>query len=905
MFLLSFINRSSDNFAGSCSNDESSSSSSSSSSDLGLGMSEAACIVVSVNALNSLETSLGHCGSPSPRSDGNTTDDSGIDSICDRLLNEGHTEKKSAIAAFALDEDISEVKSSPGAKAKTMLHDTYGSLKRQTTKMDHPWKRDFVLLHSSSASGSNGKLRGSKEDLLMMKSTKKGDNVELTSVRSKVKDTVQAIETRYGGKLESPASPKIPIYSTINLANKKNKRKIEQLPEQHVDVSKVTNNKVSLSSLRFPIEEEVADIAEITQLLSNTNELLNRSSHLRASLTVSVRHPNKKTAQTTTFVFPTNNSNNNNNKKKESSSKKKAKGQKSQGIWNNFLYRKSKEDLTKDSDEETSSSSDDKEFVAEKPTTVPQTTTAEKGISRYEEANVRIAAKFEMNREAATFKEEVVMDVPKGFQAPEDADADEDEDERLEESATPFARHNPARRPLGPGATVDIRRSVRLAPKTVANLASKFDSLLVSDSSKPAVKDKVEKISTNPAVEKKTILPEKELKLCKKDISKIIDALNKLEDESKKSTASKPVAKPRTTVVTSSRFTTSGVGRKSLRLKQQSMSLAAKSGVTKNGELSKKNSMRKPAQDQPRLVEKSLKKEEEIATKPEVSTIPDNQQSHQNTLTKSPPLLPAKLPSRTHYVTTSNPRQSSRDEINSKMQSAKTLLSSVELPSDSNQTMQKEPVSLTDRYLKTLATLAETTDHSVFRTSLPHTANKNEQNFRQTMWTPLVPNSEIPKVCRNLKPKVSTNQGNSREGSVYTYDDVGAKSLRYLDLDTKSISHSYMDLGGSQYGSQGSMLYDYVKAPSVHTYISMSNRSGSTDMLHQMSSLRRSVSEDNLSLLRYELIETSSLVTARPAIVREDQLDSLSYVYDDVGTNSLYNSQVRIKILKYVILFLQ
>jgi len=66
--------------------------------------------------------------------------------------------------------------------------------------MDHPWKRDFVLLQASSASGS-GKLKkmGSKEDLLLSKSGKKSsncDSVELTSVRSKVKETVQALENR-------------------------------------------------------------------------------------------------------------------------------------------------------------------------------------------------------------------------------------------------------------------------------------------------------------------------------------------------------------------------------------------------------------------------------------------------------------------------------------------------------------------------------------------------------------------------------------------------------------------------------------------------------------------------------------------------------------------------------------
>jgi hypothetical protein len=47
--------------------------------------------------------------------------------------------------------------------------------------------------------------------------------VELTSVRSKVKETVQALETKYGKTVE-PKTPQSPIYSTVNRAAKKNKR---------------------------------------------------------------------------------------------------------------------------------------------------------------------------------------------------------------------------------------------------------------------------------------------------------------------------------------------------------------------------------------------------------------------------------------------------------------------------------------------------------------------------------------------------------------------------------------------------------------------------------------------------------------------------------------------------------
>ena len=71
----------------------------------------------------------------------------------------------------------------------------------------------------------------------------------------------------------------------------------------------------------------------------------------------------------------------------------------------------------------------------------------------------------------------------------------------------PFFRHNPTRRPM------EVRRSVRLAPKTVATLASKFDNLLSNEQPKQN-KDSV--------------------RLGKKDIAKIIGTLEKLDEDAKK-----------------------------------------------------------------------------------------------------------------------------------------------------------------------------------------------------------------------------------------------------------------------------------------------------------------------------------------------------------------------------------
>ena len=81
-----------------------------------------------------------------------------------------------------------------------------------------------------------------------------------------------------------------------------------------------------------------------------------------------------------------------------------------------------------------------------------------------------------------------------------------------------FVRHNPIRRPVSEVKAPDsvCRKSIRLAPKTVANLASKFDGLLDIPAATSAI-------------------PEKERQLCKKDITKIIGTLNKLDEDAKRS----------------------------------------------------------------------------------------------------------------------------------------------------------------------------------------------------------------------------------------------------------------------------------------------------------------------------------------------------------------------------------
>ena len=172
---------------------------------MGLNSLDDGCIVVAVNPLNSLESTEDHCGSPSPRSDGNTTDDSGIDSISekmDKLVHEAalrqESERRRSLLAFALGDypaSSPEAKAaSPAAKARSVLQETYGSLKRHTAARDAPWKRDFILSHVGLKKSS------SRDNLL----AERAGPVELTGVKSKVKETVQAIENKFSQVTPNP-----------------------------------------------------------------------------------------------------------------------------------------------------------------------------------------------------------------------------------------------------------------------------------------------------------------------------------------------------------------------------------------------------------------------------------------------------------------------------------------------------------------------------------------------------------------------------------------------------------------------------------------------------------------------------------------------------------------------------
>ena len=166
------------------------------------------------------------------------------------------------------------------------------------------------------------------------------------------------------------------------------------------------------------------------------------------------------------------------------------------------------------------------------------------------------------------------------------------------------------------------------------------------------------------------------------------------------------------------------------------------------------------------------------------------------------------------------------------------------------------------------------------------------------------------------------------------YDDVGVGSSNYQVIDNyknNPIHHSYMDILSAKYNTIGSRksvvsndLYDDIKNPSIHSYFSISR---STEQLHDKSS-HIYLSADNVSMMQYDDIEgvceqvgpnsappagdhsinsdttfyddeednetlhTSELVKATPAVILEDQSDSLSYIYDDIGSSSVYNGEM-------------
>lgn len=230
--------------------------------------------------------------------------------------------------------------------------------------------------------------------------------------------------------------PTVPIYSSV-VKKKSN-------PARDFALTVLQND-------RKAVKTKDSDLNEISQLLTTTNQLLNRNSNLRASLTISVKRSNSKKATTTTFVLP-----------------KRQKAAQFEVVDIDLKV----EDKSSDSGRTSSESSDQKDLSDDK-----------------------------CSSEEESASESTLPSL---------------------EPINPFTRHNPARRPINGHnnpPTMEVRRSIRLAPKTVASLASKFDNLLTSE---------------EQAAKKNAKLSSSEKKLGKKDITKIISTLEKLDEEAKK-----------------------------------------------------------------------------------------------------------------------------------------------------------------------------------------------------------------------------------------------------------------------------------------------------------------------------------------------------------------------------------
>lgn len=221
------------------------------------------------------------------------------------------------------------------------------------------------------------------------------------------------------------AKKTFPIYSSV-VKKKSN-------PARDFALTVLENDKKSVKI------KENCDLTEISQLLSSTNQLLSRNSHLRASLTIRVQR--SKNSSTTTEVV-------------------------------DIPLIDRKDSTSGDSGNASGSSGDDK-------------------CSSEEESSESTLPSLEPN-------------------------------------INPFTRHNPARRPINGGHhSMEVRRSVRLAPKTVATLASKFDNLLTLPNSASSAGN-VEKSKTSSS----TMMTSRGLG--KKDIAQIIGTLEKLDSEAKK-----------------------------------------------------------------------------------------------------------------------------------------------------------------------------------------------------------------------------------------------------------------------------------------------------------------------------------------------------------------------------------
>ena len=438
----------------------------------------------------------------------------------------------------------------------------------------------------------------------------KRSNVELTSVvqnkslinilsneprktsKSIKQESEDKVKLNRKGELKSVKNGSAPIYSSVNVAAKKAGKKkskdssvckqisnaaFAKLPvikflAEDIDIGETSvansdthGNEVLADHSNFndlprstgPKEAEVTDLRELTKLLNNTSALLQRNSNLRASLTISVKNPRNGASNAKTFVLPSGRDGKDTAKNQTGTSPINIKN------------------------------SDSKNGLRTVATTNQLDANNVTVLVNHGYQNNTPSDDFKYNEMPIDCEFKTSSCIPNQADttiSPDftklNSDKDDAEDDQfislvnIDAEADPlrppaFVRHNPIRRPVVAAAmtttnsnttTVSVatksvaptvcRRSIRLAPKTVANLANKFeacDRLLASNhgSSNVSQGKKVVSIDTgnsvltqkNDKTSKKTNsnIPEKELKLCKKDITKIIGTLNRLEEDAKRS----------------------------------------------------------------------------------------------------------------------------------------------------------------------------------------------------------------------------------------------------------------------------------------------------------------------------------------------------------------------------------
>ena len=569
------------------------------------------------------------CKRRSTINDGNTTDDSGVDSIC-CILDSGDkcgSSQNNNEESREVFRDQKASNASPSLRGATQSSKSASSFLQEiatysydtiSKKRNSIWKREYNI--SGTGLSSENQVYNSVEEECKDIDTKdhhtyanvnfRGNsyslvpedrtcNVELTSVVQNkslvnIPHNVSLVNSgSRNGKQNQEKSENIfadkhptkvaPIYSSVNVSTKKSSKKkgkdssvcrqisnaaFSKLPvlkflAEDIDIGE-NSNTVEIGNTSFsksksssptlgPQEGEVTDLRGLTKLLNNTSALLQRNSNLRASLTISVKNPRNGVSNAKTFVLPS--------------------------------VRDGK-----------ASNKNDTFVSPDRQTHVNDDLTANKEIDASQRNNCNDVGEKE-NEPCVPFGEfqykEVAIDCdfknsssgnkPPGdsvYAKPnkisDDKEAHEEDqfvslvniDGEIDLSRPPaFVRHNPNRRPVVAAAMTTTnttppsssqqkssasvptvcRRSIRLAPKTVANLANKFEACGLLEDSSAAINSngkntasKISNLKNSLEVDQNcpnsfSKIPDKELKLCKKDITKIIGTLNRLEEDAKRS----------------------------------------------------------------------------------------------------------------------------------------------------------------------------------------------------------------------------------------------------------------------------------------------------------------------------------------------------------------------------------